>query len=75
MARQNLFKDGHHDIMTELPISEVYRRCKLIMEKDPTATVTIRQCEGTDFPPFIAIESDEWREKEDEKGDYPRLLC
>ena len=75
MAKRNLFKDGHHDIMDELPISELYRRCKLIMEQDPTATVTIRQCEGTDFPPFIAIESDEFREEQDSKGDFPRLLC
>lgn len=75
MARQNLFKDGHHDIMNELPISELYRRCKLIMEKDPFATVTIRQCQGTDFPPFITIESDEFREEQDNKGEFPRLLC
>ena len=75
MARENIFKDGHHDIMDELPVSELYRRCKLIMEKDPSATVTIRQCGGTDFPPFIAIESDEFREAEDERGDYPRLIC
>ena len=57
MARKNEFKDGHREIMSELPISEMYRICKAIMEKDPTAIVTIRQTGGTDFPPFIAIES------------------
>ena len=73
MAKK-IFTNGHHEIMDELPISELYRRCKIILEKDPSATVTIRQCAGTDFPPFIAIESDAFREKTDLEGDYPRLI-
>ena len=63
--KKSEFKDGHREIMNELPISEMYRICKVIMEKDPTAIVTIRQTSGTDFPPYISIESEEFHDKTD----------
>ena len=74
MPKRNEFKGGHRDIMNELPISEMYRICKAVMEKDPTAIVTIRQTYGTDFPPFIAIESPKFHDKTDKERVYINQL-
>lgn len=65
---------SRYDIMKEIKVSELLIICQRIIQDDPFATVTIRQCQGTDFPPFITIESDEFREEQDNKGEFPRLL-
>ena len=68
------FKNGHMDIMGELPVTELMRLCKIALNADPCAIVTIRQTSGTDFPPFIAIESVEFHDKTDAKGEFTNLL-
>ena len=74
MAKRNPFKDGHLDIMNELPVSELFRLCKIVLEKDPSAVVTIRQTSGTDFPPFITMESLERHDATDAEGIFTNLL-
>lgn len=74
MAKRNPFKDGHLDIMNEIPVSELFRLCKIVLEKDPSAVVTIRQTSGTDFPTFIAMESLERHDATDAEGIFTNLL-
>ena len=73
MAREKKFK-GHLDIMEEIPVTELMRLCKIVLSQDLSAVVTIRQTEGTDFPPFISIESQEFHDKTDSDGVYTNLL-
>ena len=73
MAREKKFR-GHLDIMEEIPVTELMRLCKIIINQDPSAVVTIRQTDGTDFPPFISIESQEFHDKTDSEGEFTNLL-
>jgi hypothetical protein len=73
MARIKKFR-GHIDIDQEIPVVELFRLCKLVLEQDPSAIVTIRQTEGTDFPPFIALESQEYHDKTDKEGAFVNQL-
>lgn len=73
MARTKKF-NGHLDIMEEIPVTELMRLCKIVLNQDLSAVVTIRQTEGTDFPPFISIESQEFHDKTDSEGVYTNLL-
>ena len=73
MAREKKFR-GHLDIMEEIPVTELMRLCKVILNQDLSAVVTIRQTEGTDFPPFISIESQEFHDKTDGEGIFTNLL-
>lgn len=50
------------------------RLCKLVLNQDLSAVVTIRQTGGTDFPPFIAIESQEYHDQTDKEGIFENLL-
>lgn len=45
-----------------------------IVNRDADAIVTIRQTWGTDFPPFIAIESEKVHEETDQEGVYTNQL-
>ena len=73
MAREKKFR-GHLDIDQEMPVTELMRLCKLGLNQDPCAVVTIRQTGGTDFPPFIALESQEFHDKTDREGVFENLL-
>lgn len=73
MARTKKFR-GHIDIDREIPVVELFRLCKLVLEQDPSAIATIRQTEGTDFPPFIALESQECHDKTDKQGVFVNKL-
>ena len=67
MARKNDFK-GHIDIDREISAVELMRLCKIALNYDLGAVVTIRQTEGTDFPPFITIETQEVHDMTDAEG-------
>ena len=73
MAREKKFR-GHLDIDHEIPVTELMRLCKLVLNQDLSAVVTIRQTGGTDFPPFIAIESQEYHDHADQEGVFENLL-
>jgi hypothetical protein len=45
-----------------------------IVNRDADAIVTIRQTEGTDFPPFIAIESESVHDATDKEHVFANLL-
>ena len=74
MAKGKLLKGGHCDITCEIPLSELFRLCKVALNEDLGAVVTIRQTQGTDFPPFIAIETQEFHDKTDAEGEFTNLL-
>jgi hypothetical protein len=68
MARKNEFSNGHIDIDREISAVELMRLCKIALNHDLGAVVTIRQTEGTDFPPFITIETQEVHDMTDAEG-------
>ena len=41
---------------SEVSIKELLEALTIIVETEPDAIVCIRQCEGTDFPPYLSIE-------------------
>lgn len=41
---------------------------------DPTMVVCVRQCDGTDFPPYISIESKEYHDRLNEENQFINLL-
>lgn len=73
MARDKSFR-GHLDIDKEIPVSELMRLCKLVLNQDSSAVMTIRQTGGTDFPPFIALESQEYHDYADQEGVFINQL-
>lgn len=62
------------DIDSEISAADLCRRLKLILAQCPDAIVTIRHAEGTDFPPFLTIESRVEHDRQDEAGDFENLL-
>jgi hypothetical protein len=73
MAREKRF-NGHFDVTEEIPVTELMRLCKIALSQDLSAVVTIRQTEGTDFPPFISIESQKFHDQTDDEGIFTNLL-
>lgn len=59
---------GNLDITEEIKATELAEKLLEIVKVCPNAIVTIRQTEGTDFPPFIAIESPKVHDETDEEG-------
>lgn len=57
-----------------LKASDFINELKKIIKKEPNAVISIRQCDGTDFPPFVAVESPEEFEKVNIEGNFP-CLC
>lgn len=41
---------------------------------DPNMVVCVRQCDGTDFPPYISIESKEYHDRLNEENQFINLL-
>ena len=39
-----------------LSVKELLETLTIIVEAEPDEIVCIRQCEGTDFPPYLSIE-------------------
>lgn len=37
-------------------VKELLEALTIIIETEPDAVVYVRQCEGTDFPPYLSIE-------------------
>ena len=45
-----------------------------VIAQDPNAVVCVRQCTGTDFPPYISIESKEYHDQLNEENQFINLL-
>ena len=68
------FSNGHLDIMEEISAKDLLRLLKIVVSQSPDAVVTIRQTTGTDFPPFISVESLDAHDQADNEGVYANLL-
>jgi hypothetical protein len=53
--------------------ADLLRELKKVVKDCPDAIVTIRQTQGTDFPPFLTIESKIEHDKNDEEGAFVNL--
>ena len=58
------------DFDAEVGAADLLRQLKKIVEQCPDAIVTIRQTRGTDFPPFLTIESPVEHELNDSQSDF-----
>lgn len=63
------------EIMKEISAKELLRLLKSVVALDENAVVTIRQTAGTDFPPFISVESEETHAATNDEGVYENLLA
>lgn len=68
------FSNGHLDITEEISAKDLLRLLKIVVSLNPDAVVTIRQTAGTDFPPFISVESLDAHDQTDNEGVYTNLL-
>ena len=59
--KKRIKKYSIEETITAVELSAILKQ---FIEHDPTAVVCVRQCDGTDFPPYISIET---------KEDYDRL--
>jgi hypothetical protein len=61
------------DFDSEIRAEDLLSQLKAIVKQCPDAIVTIRQTQGTDFPPFLTIESKIEHDKNDEEGAFVNL--
>ena len=73
MAKKQAFSSM--EIMKEISAKELLRLLKSVVALDENAVVTIRQTSGTDFPPFISVESEETHAATNDEGVYENLLA
>jgi len=66
--------DGNLDITREISAKELLTLLKAVVNTCPDAIVTIRQTDGTDFPPFLSIESQEYHDETDREGVFVNQL-
>lgn len=70
MARKKSFLDRCIEgTISALQLSEIK-----VLAHDPNAVVCVRQCDGTDFPPYIAIENKEQHNRLNKENQYKNLL-
>ena len=70
--KQQLFLSLDYDHV--LRASDLLRDLKSVLSVCPDAIVTIRQMTGTDFPPFLTIESPEEFNAQNESNVFENLL-
>ena len=73
MAKKQAFSSM--EIMKEISAKELLRLLKCVVALDENSVVTIRQTAGTDFPPFISVESEETHAATNDEGVYENLLA
>lgn len=72
MARKKSFLDRCIEgTISALQLSEILNK---VLAHDPNAVVCVRQCDGTDFPPYIAIESKEQHDRLNKENQFINLL-
>ena len=72
MARKKKFQ--YRSIEGTITAEELLAILKHAIEHEPTAVVCVRQCDGTDFPPFISIESEEFHDQLNRENQLINLL-
>ena len=72
MAKKKSFLDRCIEgTITALQLSEILNK---VLAHDPNAVVCVRQCDGTDFPPYISIESKEQHDRLNRENQFINLL-
>ena len=72
MAKKKSFLDRCIEgTITALQLSEILNK---VLAHDPKAVVCVRQCDGTDFPPYISIESKEQHDRLNRENQFINLL-
>lgn len=72
MAKKKSFLDRCIEgTITALQLSEILNK---VLAHDPNAVVCVRQCDGTDFPPYISIESKEQHDRLNKENQFINLL-
>jgi len=72
MARKKLIqKVSIEETITAFELSTILNR---VLAQDPRSVVCVRQYAGTDFPPFISIESKEYHNQLNEENEFINLL-
>ena len=72
MARKKrIEKCSIEDTITALELSSILNQ---VISQNPTAVVCVRQYAGTDFPPYISIESKEYHDLLNEENQFINLL-
>lgn len=71
MAKKRILKCS---IEETISVVELLAILKQFVEHDSTAVVCVRQCDGTDFPPYISIESKEYHNRLNNENQFINLL-
>ncbi len=72
MARKKrILKCSVEETVTAVELSDIL---KTAIAHDPKAVVCVRQYAGTDFPPYISIESKEYHDRLNEENEFINLL-
>ena len=72
MARKKSVK--HYSIEETITAIELSTILNQAIAQDPNMVVCVRQCDGTDFPPFISIESKEFHDRLNRENQFINLL-
>ena len=71
MARKRILKCSIEETTKATELVEVLNQ---IIAHDPEAVVCVRHCDGTDFPPYISIESKEYHDRLNSENEFINLL-
>ena len=69
--KKRIKKCSIEETITAVELSAILKQ---FIEHDPTAVVCVRQCDGTDFPPYISIESKEDHDRLNSENQFINLL-
>lgn len=69
--KKRIEKCSIEETITAIELSSILNQ---IITQDPNAVVCVRQCTGTDFPPYISIESKEYHDQLNEENQFINLL-
>lgn len=71
MAKKRILKCSIEETISVVELSDILMR---FVTHDPTAVVCVRHCDGTDFPPYISIESKEYHDRLNSENQFINLL-
>ena len=69
--KKRIEKCSIEETITAIELSSILNQ---VIAQDPNAVACVRQCTGTDFPPYISIESKEYHEQLNEENQFINLL-
>lgn len=69
--KKRIEKCSIEETITAIELSSILNQ---VITQDSNAVVCVRQCTGTDFPPYISIESKEYHDQLNEENQFINLL-